>query len=298
MESRAGPGAPGCARERQGQTIPLPHVAGWIGAQDVLGLSRNPAIDGDLRMKFLAPLAFAGLIAASPAAADLTDLSDAERAAFRAEVRAYLLDNPEVLMEAIAVLEERETAAQSERDEMTIAANADALFRSAFDWVGGNPEGDLVLVEFMDYRCGFCRRAHPEVADLIELDGNIRYIVKEFPILGEQSVLASRFAIATRIVNGDDAYARMNDALMVMRGDVTSDGLAGVARDLDLDPAPIFAAMDDPLVTQTINYNRELATRLQITGTPSFVFGDQLVRGYVPLDGMLEIVDTVRAEMN
>lgn len=249
-------------------------------------------------MKFLAPLAFAGLIAASPAAADLTDLSDPEREAFRAEVRAYLLDNPEVLMEAIAVLEERENAAQTERDQMNIAANADALFTSAFDWVGGNPEGDFVLVEFMDYRCSFCRRAHPEVADLIELDGNIRYVVKEFPVLGEQSVLASRFAIATRMVHGDDAYAGMNDALMVMRGDVTPEALAGVAAELDLDPAPIFAAMDDPLVAQTINYNRELASRLQISGTPSFVFGDQLVRGYVPLDAMLEIVDTVRSEMN
>jgi protein-disulfide isomerase len=249
-------------------------------------------------MKVLAPLAFAGLIAASPAAADFTDLSDSEREAFRAEVRAYLLDNPEVLMEAIAVLEQRENAAQAERDEMGVAANADALFQSAFDWVGGNPEGDVVLVEFMDYKCGFCRRAHPEVTDLVALDGNIRYIVKEFPILGEQSVLASRFAIATRIAHGDDAYGDMNDALMVLRGDVTEEALVGVANDLGLDPAAILAAMDDPLVAQTINYNRELASRLQITGTPSFVFGDQLVRGYVPLDAMIGIVDTVRSEMN
>ncbi|MFW5642100.1 MAG: DsbA family protein [Roseicyclus sp.] len=249
-------------------------------------------------MKFLAPLALSGLVAATPAAADLTDLSASEREAFRAEVRAYLLENPEVLMEAIAILEERENAAQAERDRTSVAANEDALFRSAFDWVGGNPDGDIVLVEFMDYRCGFCRRAHPEVEDLIALDGNIRYVVKEFPVLGEQSVLASRFAIATRLAHGDAAYGEMNDALMMMRGDVTPEALNAVARDLGLDPAPILAAMDDPLVGQTITYNRELATRLQISGTPSFVFGDRLVRGYVPLDGMLEIVDTVRSEMN
>lgn len=253
-------------------------------------------------MRFLSPLTpaliAAGLMAATAASADLTDLSAAEREAFRAEVRAYLLDNPEVLMEAIGVLEERQAAAEAERDTMGVAANGDALFNSAFDWVGGNPEGDVVLVEFMDYRCSFCRRAHPEVTDLIELDGNIRYVVKEFPILGEQSVLASRFAIATRIVNGDEAYAQMNDALMEMRGDVTEASLAATANDMGLDPGPILDAMDDPLVAQTISYNHALAERLQISGTPTFVFGDQLVRGYVPLDAMLEIVETVRAELN
>ncbi len=249
-------------------------------------------------MRFLAPLAMAGLLAAGPAAADLTDLTEAERDAFRAEVRAYLMDNPEVLMEAIGVLEQRQAAAEAERDEMAVAANADAIYDSAFDWVGGNPEGDVVLVEFMDYRCSFCRRAHPEVADLVELDGNIRYVVKEFPILGDQSVLASRFAIATRIAHGDEAYGQMNDALMVMRGDMTEASLMATAQEIGLDPAPILAAMDDPLVTQTIQYNRSLAERLSITGTPTFVFGDQLVRGYVPLDAMLDIVETVRSAVN
>jgi protein-disulfide isomerase len=133
---------------------------------------------------------------------------------------------------------------------------------------------------------------------LIALDGNIRYVVKEFPILGEQSVLASQFAIATRIVNGDDAYAQINNALMVLRGDVNEASLAAAANELGLDPAPILDAMDDPLVAQTISYNRDLAQRLQISGTPSFVFGDQLVRGYVPLDAMLEIVDAVRTDVN
>lgn len=248
-------------------------------------------------MRLLAPLALAGALAAGPAAADLTDMSDAEREAFRAEVRSYLLENPEVLMEAIGVLEQRQAAADAERDTMSVAANSDALFNSAFDWVGGNPDGDVVLVEFMDYRCGYCRRAHPEVADLVELDGDIRYVVKEFPILGEQSVLASRFAIATRIAHGDEAYGEINDALMTMRGDMTEASLATQAQEIGLDPEPILAAMDDPLVDQTISYNHELAQRLSISGTPTFVFGDQLVRGYVPLDAMLEIVETVREDM-
>ena len=244
-------------------------------------------------LKYLAALGLA-LTVAAPAAADLENMTDAERAAFRDEVRAYLLDNPEVLMEAIAVLEQRQAEAEVERDVMAVAANADALFSSAFDVVLGNPEGDITIVEFMDYRCSYCRRAHPEVVDLLNIDGNIRLIVKEFPILGEQSLLASQFAIATRIALGDEAYATIHDALMDMRGDVTPPALMALAEANDLDSGAIMGAMDDPVIQATIEYNHALAQRLAISGTPSFVFGDQMVRGYVPLDGMLEIVAALR----
>jgi protein-disulfide isomerase len=247
-------------------------------------------------MKHLLALAAAATLSlTAPALAiDLEDLTAAERDAFRAEVRAYLMDNPEVLMEAIAVLEQRQQDAEAEAAMMAVAANAELIYNSQFDWVGGNPDGDIVIVEFMDYRCGYCRRASPEIDDLLEIDGNIRLIVKEFPILGDQSVLASRFAIATRIALGDAAYQTVHDALMTMRGDVTQPALALLAQENGLDPEPILAAMDDPIVDTTIDTNRMLAQRLGISGTPSFVFDDQLVRGYVPLDGMLEIVAALR----
>jgi protein-disulfide isomerase len=245
-------------------------------------------------LKHLSALALTCAMALPAAATDLDNLTDAEREAFRAEVRSFLVENPEVLMEAFAVLEQRQAEAEVERDAMAVAANANALFASAFDVVLGNPEGDITVVEFMDYRCGFCRRAHPEVLDLVELDGNIRLVVKEFPILGEQSVLASRFAIATRVALGDEAYFEVFDAMMTMRGDMTQPALMALAEGLGLDSAAIVASLDDPLVRQTIDYNRALGERLQISGTPTFVFGDQMVRGYVPLDGMLEIVAMLR----
>jgi protein-disulfide isomerase len=246
-------------------------------------------------LKQIAVLGLALGLAAPAAAIDLDNMTEAERAAFRAEVRAYLLENPEVLMEAISVLESRQVEADMERDTMAVAANADALFSSAYDVVMGNPEGDVTIVAFMDYRCGYCRRAYPEVIDLLGLDGNIRLVVKEFPILGEASVLASRFAIATRVALGDAAYVTIHDAMMEMRGDVAEPALMALAEDNGLDSAAIMAAMDDPLVAATIEYNHALAQRLAISGTPSFVFGDQMVRGYVPLDAMIEIVDMVRA---
>jgi protein-disulfide isomerase len=224
------------------------------------------------------------------------DMTDAERADFRAEVRAYLLENPEVLMEAIGVLESRQAEAEATRDERLASMNAAALLDDGFSYEGGNPDGDITIVEFIDYRCGFCRRAHPEVAELVSSDGNIRIITKEFPILGEQSVLASQFAVATKIVEGDDAYKQVSDALIALRSDVTPASLGSLASAFDLDADAIFAEMESPAVQQVLANNRALGDRMQITGTPTFVFGDQMVRGYVDLAQMRAIVEQERED--
>ncbi|MDB4122421.1 DsbA family protein [Octadecabacter sp.] len=223
-------------------------------------------------------------------------LTDAERTDFRAEVRAYLLENPEILMEAIAVLESRQVEAETTRDERLATLNADALVNDGFSYEGGNLDGDITIVEFIDYRCSFCRRAHPEVAELISSDGNIRIITKEFPILGEQSVLASQFAVATKIVAGDAAYKQVSDALMNLRSDVTPASLSSLASAFDLDTDAIFAEMESPAVQQVLANNRALGERMQISGTPTFVFGDQMVRGYVDLTQMRAIVEAERAD--
>lgn len=242
------------------------------------------------RMRLL-PIALT-LALATPLAAQ--DISDAERDAFRAEVRAYLLDNPEVIMEAIGVLEARQQALAAAADVEMARLNADALFNDPTSFVGGNPEGDITIVEFMDYRCGFCKRAYPEVAQLVSGDGNIRYIVKEFPILGEESVLASRFALATRQVAGDAAYKDVHATLMQYQGNITEATLAQLSDSFGLATDAIFAAMTSEDVTNIINANRALAERMQISGTPTFVVDDQMLRGYVPLDQMQQIVAAVR----
>ena len=231
-------------------------------------------------------------LAATPLAAQ--EMTDAEREAFRAEVRTYLLENPEVIMEAVGVLEERDRAAQAAADVAMAQENREQLYNDPTSWVGGNPEGDITIVEFLDYRCGYCKRAHPEVAELIANDGNIRYIVKEFPILGEQSVLASRFAVAVLLEAGDDAYATVNDSLMTMRADVTPEALARMANTIGLDADAILARMNTDEVTEIIQRNRELGQRLDISGTPTFVVEDQMLRGYVPGAQMAEIVSQIR----
>jgi protein-disulfide isomerase len=205
-------------------------------------------------------------------------------------VREYLLENPEVIMEAVQVLEARQAQAQAQGDLDLVAANTDALFNDGYSWVGGNPDGDVTIVEFFDYRCGFCRRAHPEVKQLLEIDGNIRYIAKEFPILGENSMISSRFAIAVRKVAGDDAYAAANEALIALNSDMDEPVLRRLATSLDLDADAVLDAMDDEDITRQIAETRALAQSLQINGTPSFVMGTQMIRGYLPLDAMQEVI--------
>lgn len=245
-------------------------------------------------LKRLAPLALAFLLAGPAAAFDLGAMSDAEREAFRSEVRAYLLDNPEVLMEAIAVLEQRQAELSANSDKAVVRANAKALFDDGYSWVGGNPEGDITLVEFMDYRCTYCRRAHDEVNKLLETDGNIRFIVKEFPILGEQSTLASQYAVAVLQIHGSEAYELIHDALMTLRSDVTVDVLAQLSASFDLDFAAIAEMIQSKEVADILTQNALLAQRLQITGTPTFILEEEMLRGYVPLEQMLQFVDAVR----
>jgi len=248
-----------------------------------------------IRPVFAAATVALGL--ALPAVAgDLTAMSEAERAAFRAEVKAYLLENPEVLLEALNVLEQRQQQAAAETDLQLVAANKEALFTHPDDWVGGNPQGDITVVEFLDYRCGYCRKAWQEVEDLVSQDGNIRFVVKEFPILGEQSVISSKFAIATRMVAGDEAYKKAHDALITLRGDATAESLSALATELGLDAAAITAKMDSPEVAAVIDANHALGTTMQINGTPSFVVQDTMLRGYVPLEGMKQIVAEQRKD--
>ncbi|WP_204114012.1 DsbA family protein [Shimia biformata] len=242
-------------------------------------------------MKFLATTAAALCLTALPAAAfDIDKMSDSERAAFRAEIRAYLLENPEVIFEAVEVMEQRQAQAEAAQDIELVTANADAIFNDGFSWVGGNPEGDITLVEFIDYRCGYCRKAHDEVVELIESDGNIRFIVKEFPILGEGSVLSSRFAIAVKHLYGDEAYEAAHNALIKLKQDATKTTLGRLAESLGHDKDALFAAMDTDKVNEELNATRALAQRLRISGTPTFVMQDDLLRGYLPLQNMQALV--------
>ena len=240
--------------------------------------------------RILTSAAVAICMATQVSAVDFAKMSDSDRAAFRDEVRAYLLENPDVIMEAIQVLKDRDAASEVQNDLALVQQHSAALFTASTDWVGGNINGDITIVEFMDYRCGYCKKAHDEVSELIKSDGNIRFVLKEFPILGEQSEMASRFAISVRQIGGDTAYKAAHDALLTMRAEINGASLDALATKLGFDPAAISARMNTPEVTAVIAENRALGEQMRINGTPTFVVQKTMLRGYVPLDGMREVV--------
>ncbi|MFN4057407.1 MAG: DsbA family protein [Roseinatronobacter sp.] len=230
------------------------------------------------------------IVQAAPAPAAPVAIDDA----FGAQVRAYLLANPEVIFEAVAEYERRNQAAQANVDQALVEAHFDALFNDGFSWEGGNPDGDIVMVEFMDYKCGFCKRAHAEVNAFLEADGNVRFILKEFPILGPESELASRFAIAVHQVGGNDAYAMAHDVLMTNNDPITPELLDSISQDLGLDLAELREVMGSEGVNDILTANRNLAQMLQISGTPTFVMNTEFIRGFVPASGLAEIAATLR----
>ena len=240
-------------------------------------------------------LALGASLLAAPLLAQ-TEMPPEERALLRSEVRRYLLEHPEIIMEAIQVLEDRRREAETMADRDLVTRNLEALHADGFSFVAGNPEGDVTVVEFLDYNCGFCKRAHDEVRQLIETDPGLRYVVKEFPILGPSSRLAAQAALAATYQDEGRRYLAYNDALMSHQGQLSERAVFDYADDVGLHVRQLRRDMERPEIEERLGRTQGLARALRIEGTPSFVIGGQLVRGYVPLDRMREAVARERAE--
>jgi len=211
--------------------------------------------------------------------------------AIREIVRDYLVEHPEVIVDAIEVLRERQRAQELENARHAVAANADALFEDPYTPVVGNPDGDVTIVEFFDYRCGYCKRVFPALMELLEEDGNIRLAMKEFPILGPDSRFAARAALAAR---EQDRYGDFHAKLMAARGELSEDAVMAIARSVGLDVDRLRNDMAAERIDEALERNFALAERLSIRGTPAFVIGDELVPGAIGLDQLRQMVEEQR----
>ena len=206
-------------------------------------------------------------------------------------VRDYLLEHPEILEEAFTRLQQKRQDEARLQAQVALQQNREQLYRDPTSPVLGNPEGDVTVVEFFDYRCGYCKRAFPRVEQLLEEDGNVRLVLKEFPILGPASVYASRAALAAR---EQQLYEPFHDALMGWRGDLTREDVLQVAREVGLDVERLQRDMAGPRVSEAIERNMALAEALGVNGTPAFVIGDTLVPGAIEIDALRELVKGAR----
>lgn len=248
-------------------------------------------------MKTIAAFGAAALLAASllvPASAQDRRFDDAQRAEIGEIVREYLLENPEIMRDVFAELERRQAAAQEAAQRQTLEEEQETLFRSAHDVVLGNPDGDVTLVEFFDYNCGFCKRALVDILALVEADPELRVVLKEFPVLGQSSLEAAQISIAaTGKLSPEDAAA-FHVELLGTRGQIDGARALAVAQEMGLDPEALRAEMRSDRVRAVLTENMQLADRLGLTGTPAWVVGDGVIFGAVGQARLAEAVANTR----
>jgi protein-disulfide isomerase len=268
------------------------------GATDVDGTAPFRHIQGnifeDLMTRSLRSILLVASLLVLPAGAALAEdsFTDKQRVEIGQIVRQYLLDNPELLLEVSKELETRQQAAEDKKRDEALVANAKDLFQSEDDLVAGNPEGDVTMVEFFDYNCGWCKKGLPEVLSLVEKDKNLRIVMKEFPIFGGDSDYAAMAALASK---SQGKYWEFHVAMLGHEGKITREAVDEIAKAQGLDLDKLKADMESPRIKEALARNQALAQSLNITGTPAFVIDKRVVPGYLPADGLMAAINEVRA---
>jgi protein-disulfide isomerase len=239
------------------------------------------------RPAFLAALFAAAVLLAPPVSAQ--SFSDEQRHEIEGIIKDYLISHPEVMQDVMAAMEKQQKEADAEKARATIKDNNATLFNSTHQVVLGNPQGNVTMVEFFDYNCGFCKRAMTDMLDLLKTQPNLRFVLKEFPVLGEGSVEAAHVAVAARMQDpSGKKYLEFHQKLLGGRGQADKARALAVAKEVGYDMARIEKDMNSDEVKTTIDENMKLADALGVNGTPSYVVGDELVVGAVGLDALKE----------
>ena len=236
---------------------------------------------GHLAIRLLAAL-FLVVSLQTPAHAEITE---DDRSALNEMIKEYILANPEVLREALIELGQRE---ERERVQMAMAM----LAQDAGDPILGNPDGKMVIYEFTDYNCGYCKRVFQPLQELLAGDADIKLVVKEFPILSETSLLAAQAGIAAQ---AQGVFTEFHMAMMTARGAISMDSILDAARSAGADTDRLQADMNSPAVAAIIDRTRMAAQALEISGTPGLVIGSQVIPGAISVEQMREIVAAERA---
>jgi protein-disulfide isomerase len=232
-------------------------------------------------------LLLAGL--GSPARA--AEFNPAQREEMESIIKDYLISHPELLSEMGKLLEDKQKLAEDEQRKGALTSSADQIFRDKADFVAGNTKGDVTMVEFFDYNCAWCKKGFPEVIALLESDKNLRFVLKEFPIFGEDSEYAAKAALASE---RQGKYWELHIAMFTHEGKITKASVDEIAAAQGLNLAKLKKDMADPAIEETILRNRALAQSLAINGTPAFIIDDKVVPGYLPQADLAAAIDEVR----
>lgn len=229
-----------------------------------------------------------------PSATTDDALSESQTAAVSDLIGSHLIANPEIVRDAINELQRREMEAELAAQTAAISEAGDLIFSSSRQAVIGNPDGEVTLVEFFDYNCGYCKRAHADMKRLIDEDPSLRVVLKEFPVLGEASVEAAHVSAAVNIVE-PDKYSDFHDALLLERGRINGDLALAVAESMGLDMDRIRELIPSDEVKATIDESYQIAETLSLTGTPSYVTASEVVVGAVGYETLKAKIEESRA---
>lgn len=222
------------------------------------------------------------------------ELAVPQKAEIEKIVHDYLVANPEVIRDAIDELERRQKVAEADSRQKAVTQGADKLFNSANQAVIGNPAGDVTLVEFFDYNCGYCKRALDDIAKLIDGDPKLRVVLKDFPVLGAGSVEAAEVAGAARLQLKPEKFYEFHRKLLNTRGAVGKAQAIAVAKELGADPAKLEKDAKSPEAKASIKEVMELADSLNLSGTPSWVLGKEVIVGAVGYQQLKAKIDNTR----
>lgn len=229
--------------------------------------------------------------AQAPAGSGLTA---EQRKAVVGLIRETLLQNPELIQEALVELERRNTVAQAEAQRNAVTAEKARLVDPATSAIIGNPQGDVTLIEFMDYNCGFCKRALEDVRVLVKEDPKLKVVIKDFPILGPDSLEASRVAVAAMAQLQGPKYFDFHNKLMATKGRINGAKALEVAKEAGADVERLKKDMDSAQTKAVIEETVALGDRLGLTGTPAFILGDEVVFGAVGAPALKQKIESVR----
>jgi protein-disulfide isomerase len=235
----------------------------------------------------------ADLIAKQPKQDTPQPVAALEQSTLDPMIEKYLMGNPRILQKVSAALDAELTAERTAATRTAMVELKPAIFESENGIVLGNPNGDVTLVEMFDYNCGYCRQALPDLAALLDSDKNLKVILKEFPILSQGSVDAAR--IAAQVADADVDYWAFHQALFTGRGQVDKAAALKAASDLGLNPISLEMGMKTPRVDAVIEESYRIADRLKITGTPTFIIGDEIIPGAIGLDALKQRIANMRA---
>lgn len=231
------------------------------------------------------------LISSRLAAEESPYANPAWQQAVEQAIESYIRSHPELIEQTLQALETKRQAEQQARVKDVIVARQADLLNDPNSPFSGDAKGDVTIVEFFDYRCGFCKRAAGAVTQLQKDDPRVRVIYKNFPILGEASELAAKAALAS---NAQGRYQAFHEALLAAKSDISKEQVLHITSDVGLDTKKLEADMDNPAWTTVLERNRALAGELGITGTPAFVIGNELVPGAVDLNVLKDLVAKAR----